>query len=353
MLKLTKNDASVGAFLLVALVAGMSFLVVKAQNQGWATGTRRFSVRTLDGSNIKENAPVRMRGIQVGVVERIDMDPRTAEITVGFRVEPKYAATVRTGAFASIVEPPVLGTTYVNLDPGDPTKAEAADGAELEPFEQPTLIATIENAVGRIESILRKTDEAIAKANTALAAVARITTDIAEGDGFVSRMIKDRQVSDDLKKTIANVALAAEDVTEVTAGIRRREGAIGRILKSDALIVETEKLLEKARTSLASVDQVTERLTKAVEQVAGRLDQTGGSVEGLKDVVDNTKKITGELAVLAANINSGKGSVGKLLNDDAVFVEAKGLLKELRETVQDLREQAPINSFIGVVFSAF
>jgi len=34
-------------------------------------------------------------------------------------------------------------------------------------------------------------------------------------------------------------------------------------------------------------------------------------------------------------------------------VEARGLLKELRETVQDLREQAPINSFIGVVFSAF
>ena len=31
----------------------------------------------------------------------------------------------------------------------------------------------------------------------------------------------------------------------------------------------------------------------------------------------------------------------------------KGILKELRESVEDLREQAPINSFIGVVFSAF
>ena len=40
-------------------------------------------------------------------------------------------------------------------------------------------------------------------------------------------------------------------------------------------------------------------------------------------------------------------------SDDAIFKETRALLKELRESVEDLREQAPINSFIGVVFSAF
>ena len=83
------------------------------------------------------------------------------------------------------------------------------------------------------------------------------------------------------------------------------------------------------------------------------VDSTSKSGPPGSSVVENTKKVTGELAQLTANVNTGKGSVGKLMTDDAVFVEAKMLLRELRETVQDLREQAPINSFIGVVFSAF
>jgi phospholipid/cholesterol/gamma-HCH transport system substrate-binding protein len=362
VLKLTRNDASVGAFLLVALIASMTFIVLRAQNQGWARGTKRFSIRTDDGRNIKLDAPVRMRGIQVGVVERIDLalekiredaEAKNVFITVTFRVEPQYAPTVRTNAVASIVEPPVLGVTFIDLDPGNPGLAEALDDTRLALGDTPLLMETVENAVLRIETILRQTDQAITRANTALAAVSRITTDIAEGEGFVSRLIKDQQISNDLKKTIGNIALMAEDATEVTGALRRREGAFGRVLKSDQIIVEAEKLLEKTRDSLSSLDAVTDRLTRSVEQVAQRLDQTGGSVEGLKDVVDNTKKITAELATLAANVNAGKGSVGKLLVDDAVYVEAKGLLKELRETVQDLREQAPINSFIGVVFSAF
>jgi phospholipid/cholesterol/gamma-HCH transport system substrate-binding protein len=52
-------------------------------------------------------------------------------------------------------------------------------------------------------------------------------------------------------------------------------------------------------------------------------------------------------------VNKGQGTLSKFVNDDAIFRETKALLKEVRESVEDLREQAPINSFIGVVFSAF
>lgn len=55
------------------------------------------------------------------------------------------------------------------------------------------------------------------------------------------------------------------------------------------------------------------------------------------------------------------GSIGdvELTTDRTVRVTAEiaprfaRLLEELRESVEDLREQAPINSFSGVVFSAF
>ena len=52
-------------------------------------------------------------------------------------------------------------------------------------------------------------------------------------------------------------------------------------------------------------------------------------------------------------LNRGKGSMAKLLNDDSIATETETLIKELRETVEDAREQAPVTSFIRAALTAF
>ena len=56
-----------------------------------------------------------------------------------------------------------------------------------------------------------------------------------------------------------------------------------------------------------------------------------------------------------AVFRSHKHIYAQVIDDAAgrTLATASSLDKELRESVEDLREQAPINSFIGVVFSAF
>jgi len=51
-------------------------------------------------------------------------------------------------------------------------------------------------------------------------------------------------------KTVASASVIAEDLSDATGAIRRREGAVGRLLRDDTLVVESEKLLTKARESL-------------------------------------------------------------------------------------------------------
>ena len=52
-------------------------------------------------------------------------------------------------------------------------------------------------------------------------------------------------------------------------------------------------------------------------------------------------------------INSGRGTLGSLVNDDRIATKTDDLIEELRETIEDTREQAPVTSFIRAALTAF
>ncbi|MCU0822281.1 MAG: MlaD family protein [Spirochaetes bacterium] len=62
--------------------------------------------------------------------------------------------------------------------------------------------------------------------------------------------------------------------------------------------------------------------------------------------INNVKEITEKL-------NSGQGTLGKLINEDKIHQETDGLVKEVRDSMEDSREQAPVSSFIRALLIAF
>jgi phospholipid/cholesterol/gamma-HCH transport system substrate-binding protein len=52
-------------------------------------------------------------------------------------------------------------------------------------------------------------------------------------------------------------------------------------------------------------------------------------------------------------INRGEGTIGKLINEDKFHNDSDELIKELRDTIEDVREQAPVTSFIRAALLAF
>jgi len=68
--------------------------------------------------------------------------------------------------------------------------------------------------------------------------------------------------------------------------------------------------------------------------------------EEIKDTIKNINEFS-------KKINKGDGTIAKLVNTDSLHKETEGLLKELRDTVEDAREQAPVTSFIRAALTAF
>lgn len=73
----------------------------------------------------------------------------------------------------------------------------------------------------------------------------------------------------------------------------------------------------------------------------------------LSESVENINDITQNIKILTSKINRGEGTLGKLLSDDSTLNQADELLYEVKETIEDAREQAPVTSFIRAALTAF
>ncbi len=98
--------------------------VVPLRSEGY-----RFQVRFPEATQLAEQSDVRISGVPVGKVIKIDTGPNnTTEATLEMR--SRYAP-VATNARAMLRQKSLLGETYVDLSTGDPSKGTIADGGEL------------------------------------------------------------------------------------------------------------------------------------------------------------------------------------------------------------------------------
>jgi phospholipid/cholesterol/gamma-HCH transport system substrate-binding protein len=77
----------------------------------------------------------------------------------------------------------------------------------------------------------------------------------------------------------------------------------------------------------------------------------------LAELIDeNRPNIYGAIASIrsiAQKIDEGRGTLGKLVNENRVHDSTENLIKEIRDAIEDTREQAPVTSFLRAALTAF
>ncbi len=68
---------------------------------------------------------------------------------------------------------------------------------------------------------------------------------------------------------------------------------------------------------------------------------------------ENLYKTINNIQIITGRISSGQGTLGKLVNEGKMYDNANDLVTDLREAIEDSREQAPITSFIRAALTAF
>lgn len=259
----------VGAFVVLFAMGIVAFLIWAAKLQ--LAESRDVYRVYLTGSvtGLQEGSAVRYRGIPVGTVSDVRIDPVDLSRVLA-EIEIKPGTPIKTDSVATLEMQGLTGGSYIQITGGTEGAAQierAEDGPPIIPSRRSTL-ATV---VDRTPEILNQSVELIER-------VSALVSD--ENRATITAILK-------------NAERASGDLADASAGMSRAVAAIDRATASlDAkTLPAADKALTEARTTLISLRENMKALTettvdteKAIKTTATRFgDMAGDNRQAVRD----------------------------------------------------------------------
>ena len=296
----------IAALVIVDLVGGLEFF------KGGYHVTAQFN----NVQDLKLGDAVKMSGVSIGRVDKIQLTE--GKVQVSLRLNK--GVIVKTDSTAAIRFTGLMGQNYVAVDFGTPKAPVAEDGAKLTGVEQAdlnALMSKLDDAAAGIKKITTSFDgedikltfsslmgimnDNRASLHSSIANIAKVSEQIASGQGTVGHLIFSNDLYDSALATVTNMQDAATeikatvaDAKAILADAKAGKGTLGKLITDDTLYNETT-----------------------------------GTMTNLHQIM--------------LKINSGQGTVGKLINDQEFYKNAKLSLEKLDKATEGLEDQGPLS----------
>ena len=269
---------------------------------------------------------VNARGVTIGKVKGIVL----AKDGVHIRARLDQPVELRADYRIEVMSGSVLGGRFLQVEQGSPDAPLVPLNLPLKGSETAELLDTATKTVQDIRNALN--DGVLADLKASMAEIRKITTSLAEGEGTLSRLMKDDQLYTDIQQIAANIRTISE-------AIAKGEGTVGKLVMND-------EVYQQLKTVAANLSEISDRLAKGEGTVGHLLSEDDQVYQDLAATIKQLRGIT-------ESVGRGEGSVGKLLTDDELYQQFQSLLREGRAALDDMRETSPVTTFTSIFFGAF
>ncbi|ACN99781.1 mce related protein [Sulfurihydrogenibium azorense Az-Fu1] len=327
------NSVKVGIFVLV--ISGLlGFLIIKFSGKEFGQNYKEYFVYFTDAQGLSQGADVQVQGVKSGKVEEIKFEQ--GKVKVKFKVRQEIP--IYKDAKVVIRTYGLMGDKYLYVEPGNPSSGELVSGGVI---ENTTKIASTEEMIDQVRLSAKKFGELMDNLNKAL------------GDERLKKLIEDFdkfayntnevvvQNKEDVRQAIANIRAITAELRQKLPSITEN---LDKTLENTKNITDENRedirklianlkdlsvaLKEKAPKTLDSVDKAATEIEKAVSE----------NRQDLRLSIENIKKASDNLNQILAKVNEGKGTLGKLVNEDSFYNNVNEGVKSFAEPFKVVKE---------------
>jgi virulence factor Mce-like protein len=276
----------------------------------------RVSVTFPEAATLAQEADVRISGINVGKVKKLEPQKQPPAEIVTLEIDADFAPIPK-DTRAMLRQKTLLGETYVELTPGSRDVPKVADGGELASGQ---VASTVE-----LDEIFRTFDEPTREAFRQW--VAELAKSTKEGGGR------------DLNEAFASLpgfTTAAADLVEV---LDRRRDALERLVRNTGVVFQAinerdgalRDLIVNSNNLFETTASRDEALAETIRIFPTFLDESRATVARLEDFSVNTRPLVQDLTPVARDLGPTVRDLGDLAPD----------LEDLFGDVDSLNHTAP------------
>ena len=273
---------------ILLFIWGYSFLKGKDLLSSYKT----FYVHYDNVEGLMNSAPVTINGLKVGKVNSIKFLNNTGKIEVELQIKSDFPFSKT--SVASIYEPGLIGGKQIMITPNFADSSIAESGLILRGDIKPGLTTLVAQ---RLTPLQEKVEKMVVSA-----------------DGLLQNVnsILDAKTKTDLKNSIANLDATLAEFKMATHNVNE-------------MIVDNKG---KFNSTMTNVDKVSANFAKISDSLSKvNISKTVKSLEQSLASVDK----------IMADVQSGRGTLGKLAKDESMYNNFVKTSKELELLLQDLR----------------
>ncbi|MCL2625347.1 MAG: MlaD family protein [Cystobacterineae bacterium] len=300
----------------------------------------RSAFANIDGLQL--DSPVRLGGLQVGRVKKIEFsdDIEDSRVLVEFEVEKVYADRIREDSVVRIASRGVLGDKTIDVSIGSPEKPVAQHNAFLEARTSGDIAELLNRAGEIVDNVLDITrgvkggvdiyaSPQFAKSITeAVDSLRGVLVGIESGPGALHTLIFDKQLGEDAKVLLRELSSSAVKLDKALGNV---DGLISEVRKGDGLV----GALLKDKKTVVAFQSLGDAASELALLVKGARENSGGAVYRLlygesASLIDDLAASTGDLKAIMGKVRSGEGSLGAIINDPSVYEDLKEILGNIK-----------------------
>ena len=323
-------ETRLGIFVALAVIAAVLIVEVVGGMDIFRKGVH-YTAEFEDIQDLKVGDRVKMAGHEIGRVEAIDLDLERSKVKVSLKIA--FTNSVHTDCIARIKSAGLMGQNFVALEFGKVSSPVAGEGFNIittnDTPDLNAMMAKLGNVANGIENVTKsfsgdKIDNLL---------------------GPLITFVKDNSAP--LTATIANVQVITKQVSE-------GKGSVGKLIYDDTLYnsaVATVSNLQDTATEIKTTVADARKVVQGVQQTVDQVNSGQGTVGRLlkEDVLySETTNSMANLREILQKINQGQGSVGKLINDRDLYNDARLTLQKLDKATEGLEDQGPL-SVMGIL----
>ncbi|MBW1694088.1 MAG: MCE family protein [Deltaproteobacteria bacterium] len=295
------REKIVGMFIISITILLLGTVIIIGRGKDWFKTYIPYYTALDESYNLQENTAVKLFNTDIGKVKKITLVGD--KVKVDLLILEKFELRIRSDALITIKSPTLIGSEYISIIPGRkdapliphggliPSQRKKSIYDYLDEFEVEKTGKMLVEAIQDISEIVKTIRDpqgslftALDHANSTLASIDKITSDIESGKGTVGGILKSRALLDHIHK---NLNLLGDNLSTFE---KIENGVLEYIPDIKKIVTDLQDAVKMIKTILANIEKGSHDIPKVTQATTKGINEIRDTVESIDKVVHSLQK---------------------------------------------------------------